>query len=247
MITLATDFDGTIFFAKEIPSFHEEDLQAIQRFQKDNKFGLCTGRPIASILTYTDPYFQFDFMIASTGSYIVDKEGNVLWDQPIESSLAKKVVSKYVDAYTVFMHLNQTFSVYQKSLNEKIPEIVIEDVNQLDQYKTYQITIVAHSVEEARKICQEINGNYPLNAFQNQDMIDIVCDNCSKGKGIEFIKKYYQLDSIVGIGDSQNDMPMFNVSDESFTFTYSPLEVQETTTYIVDHFYNAVDQLIAKE
>lgn len=248
MITLATDFDGTIFFMRETPSFHEKDLQAIKEFQKHNKLGLCSGRPITSVTMFTDNYFKFDFMIASTGSFICDREGNVLLDKPIEKEIAKQLIKEYEDSHEIYLHLNQVFATYKIALDEgPIKENVIHKVDELDQYKTYQVTIVAKTLDEAKQICKSINNKYPLNAFQNQTFIDIVWNECSKGKGIEFIKNYYGVDKISGIGDSQNDMPMFKVCDTSFTFSDSPKEVKETTTHIVDYFYEAVELLMKGE
>lgn len=247
MITLATDFDGTIFFWDESPSFRNEDLEAIHNFQSQHKLGLCSGRPVGSVTQFTDSYFKFDFMIASTGSYIVTGKGDVIVDKPIEKELAKKLVNHFMGTHDIFFHINQKFATFRmKPIDENFPQRVIQELEELDDCKTYQISIVGKSEEDAKNICDEINSTFQLNAFQNKNWVDIVHHDCSKGKGIQAVKEYLKLDQIVGIGDSHNDIPMFEECDESFTFTYSPKDIQEKTTYVVNHFHEAIQQLMNK-
>ena len=249
MIALATDFDGTIFFMNEDPSFRKEDLDAIHKFQKENNvLGLCSGRPIHSIEHFTKDYFTFDFMIASTGSYIVDHNGNVLLDCPMDMEDVLEICHSYIDTHVTFFHCNQFFTTYKKGLVEdSFSHKVIQSLDDLNQYKTYQMTIVCKDIEEANAVCKSLNENYNVSAFCNGNLIDIVHRGCSKGKGIQICKEYYNLKTIAGIGDGENDIPMFKAVDISYTFSYSLLTVQKQADCIVDHFYQAVDQLLEKE
>ena len=248
MLALATDFDGTIYFLKDKPSFHQEDLDAISRFQENNLLGLCSGRPIHSIEYFTKGYFTFDFMIASTGSYIVDHKGNVLLDCPMKMEDVLKISHLYIDSHVMFFHCDQFFTTYKKDLMEDtFSHKTIQSLDDLYQYKTYQMTIVCDDIDQANEICEHLNKNYEVNAFCNGNLIDIVHKGCSKGKGIQICKEYYKLEKIAGIGDGENDIPMFKAVDESYTFSYSRLNVQQQADYVVDHFYQAVNQLLEKE
>ena len=52
------------------------------------------------------------------------------------------------------------------------------------------------------------------------------------------------LKEVAGIGDSYNDIPMLDVVDDAFTFTYSPKIVQEKADHIVDSLKDAIEILV---
>ena len=93
MKALASDFDGTLYVNGKIDS---KDVEAINQFQKDNLFGICTGRPIKHTVYFLTDHFKSDFYITSTGSYILDKELNAdILDKKIkEIVISKEKVTK---------------------------------------------------------------------------------------------------------------------------------------------------------
>ena len=82
-----------------------------------------------------------------------------------------------------------------------------------------------------------------LEAFQNIDNIDMVAKGCSKGNGIKIIQEYFNLDKsdINVIGDSWNDIPMFDVCDNAFTFNRSPIDVKQHTKYQVNNIAQCIE------
>lgn len=72
--------------------------------------------------------------------------------------------------------------------------------------------------------------------------IDVVKRGCSKGNGILEITKLIS-DETAGIGDSYNDLEMFKVVNQSFTFKTSPKDIQQQTRYTVSSVKMAIDIL----
>ena len=58
MKVFATDLDGTLVHNKKVT---ETDREAIAAFQKENLFGVCTGRPLSCL--YDVEGIPFDFYI----------------------------------------------------------------------------------------------------------------------------------------------------------------------------------------
>ena len=91
-IAFASDFDNTIYFGKEANPFHKEDIAAIQEFQKKGGlFGICSGRALRGIDYPSKGILNYDFKISATGSRIVGKDNALLYEDPIETALAKEI------------------------------------------------------------------------------------------------------------------------------------------------------------
>ena len=76
------------------------------------------------------------------------------------------------------------------------------------------------------------------------NIADIVSCDCSKGKAIKTVKDYFGADLTAGIGDSFNDIPMFDHSDVSFTFALSHEDVRKRAGHTVDSVSEAIDILM---
>ena len=124
------------------------------------------------------------------------------------------------------------------------PACLIQQFDSIDEFKNrkiYSFSLI-ESIR-AKEITKEINENYPsLHAFQNVNAIDVVKRGCSKGNGILEITKLIS-DETAGIGDSYNDLEMFKVVNQSFTFKTSPKDIQQQTRYTVSSVKMAIDIL----
>ena len=89
----------------------------------------------------------------------------------------------------------------------------------------------------AQIMTQKILNQYgeQIEAYQNNQHIDLAMKGCSKGHGIKIIQDYFQLsiDNIYGIGDNYNDLPMLDVIKHSYTFDYAPKEVKNHAQKVV--------------
>ena len=63
MKALASDIDGTLVFNQQIK---KQDREAIEKYQKEHLFGVCSGRPQCALfelkqLTYINPFNQKNY------------------------------------------------------------------------------------------------------------------------------------------------------------------------------------------
>ena len=236
MKLLASDFDNTLWFNDHMK---DNDVKNIKEFQKHgNLFGVCTGRCLHGIVNPSQPYnLEHDFYILLSGALVLNKDKEVIFEKQIPLSLVKEIYN---------------------FLNQKDASIVYKDV----MYKVYKtkkpdyhgVYISFHyeldELEEATIATDLIHQKYGdiIEAYQNNQHIDLVAKGCSKGNGIKIIQDYFQLDlnDIYGIGDSWNDLPMLDVIENGYSFTYAPVQVQRHAKTIVETLADCIKDIESK-
>lgn len=240
MKALASDFDGTLYVNGKIDS---KDVEAINQFQKDNLFGICTGRPIKHMVYFLTDHFKSDFYITSTGSYILDKELNVLYESEIPYKIACELIKQFNELHPMYLHVGgEDIYVIHEEIKELHSPQIIVDYDTIPQRHILNISTRANCIEEAIQIQNEIKKRFGqwIDVYRNDIYVDIVNKGVSKGKACQWIKNHYNIDTLYGIGDNYNDIPMFESCDYSFSFTYSPEDVQNQSTYVVDSINQAI-------
>lgn len=244
MKALASDFDGTLYFEDGI---RQKDQKAILDFQKSSLFGLCTGRPLIGVRHYIEDIIQPDFYIVSSGAAILDKNGQVLYEQTITKKTMKAIYQQYHHQAEVCIQAD--FRIYSLVKNSKIPivQTYVESIDDIGENHIFGLSINAENEQQALQWTKDINETYnDIIAFQNKEYIDIVKRGCSKGEAIKKLKELLHIDCIYGIGDSYNDIPMLKCADYSFTFYDSPENVQKEATQVVSSISEAIDIIKAK-
>lgn len=250
MYALASDFDNTLHFHD---GMREEDLKAIKEFQKQGHlFGICTGRDIDGILNPSKKFdISYDFYICNTGSLILDHNLNPIIHKRIPFKYVKEISELIGDDIHLSLiydhnmyHLNQPQSFRYPFGNDinSLDDIDLEEVDAFSLHLPYK------HVKEATELINLIHLKYghKFSAYQNNEHIDCTALGCSKGEAIEIIKNYYQVDHMCAIGDSFNDLPMFEHVENSFTFDYSSDEVKDKARYVVKSISECIDFLLKK-
>ena len=241
MKALASDFDGTLYVNGKIDS---KDVEAINQFQKDNLFGICTGRPIKHMVYFLTDHFKSDFYITSTGSYILDKELNVLYESALSYKVIHSILKEYGEKYPMYLHVGkEDLYSYQKYIPGFDSPQILFDLDTMPKEHIMNASLKVNTQEQAKIIqnkLMEVYGNQ-VDVFINDIYVDIVNKGVSKGKACQWIKNYYKIDTLYGIGDNYNDIFMFKSCDYSFSFTYSPMDVQNQSTYVVDSINRSIE------
>lgn len=240
MKALASDIDGTLVFNRHIKV---QDKKAIQEYQKEHLFGICSGRPRCALFDLAE--LDLDFYVLSTGALVLDKNKKIIKEYPLEKEIVQKIYEEYKDHAEVIFQTSNEDVFYATFLENNNPKIkVISSFEEVKHETFYSISLVFENEEITKKACDSINHNYlEVEGFQNRNSIDIVKKGCSKGTGIQIIKDYFQLESIAGIGDSYNDLPMLKKVDTAFTFKTSPQEIQRQVDYCVEDIAEAISLL----
>ena len=95
--------------------------------------------------------------------------------------------------------------------------------------------------EKAKDLLIEKYGQ-GLEAFRNQYFVDIAPKNCSKGNGLRKLLEINNVgtDSLYAIGDSYNDVSMFELTKNSYTFHH----VEENLKNIANNHVSSVKECI---
>jgi len=247
MKLLASDFDNTLLFHNQMK---DDDVNRIKQFQKDgNLFGVCTGRSFKGIDKASQPYqLNYDFYILLSGAYILNKQKEIIFEKQIPMNLVIEIFdySNHQEASVVYQ--NEMYIVTSKKEHDYFG-IYLESFKQLqtDSVSAFSFHFKKDEIKKATKLTQMINKKYGhmIEAFQNNEHIDLAPKGCSKGNGIKIIKDYFQIDDqdIYAIGDSTNDLPMLDVVKNSYTFTYAKQNVQKHANHIVESLADCIQDI----
>lgn len=246
MKIFASDFDNTLFFHDRNNGYiRKEDIEKIKEFQsKGNLFGLCTGRALFDVFFDAKNIIDFDFYILVSGALILDKQYHTLHKATIPFSVIKNMYRHFKNKYNyspLFVTEN-SFCCIKKRIFD-VETNIYQSIDEMSQLEFIGVSYVLDSPEASATVCKELNALFgnTIIGYQNSSSVDIVLKGNSKGTGINFIKKYLDADTIYGIGDSYNDLPMLDTVDVAFTFHSSPEAVKQQTDYLVDSIAQAID------
>lgn len=257
MRIFASDFDNTLHFVNEEGKgyFKKEDLEAIEKFQKEgNLFGLCTGRPLYGLQEDLKGGPKLDFIIASTGALITvpEAEGYRTLAQDVLSLKDTEGVYHHCSERngTLFIHADGNIYTIKTFAEHGYPnQKVIESFEALKSTSITGISVWTPAFDTAAILAKSINEKFgiTLAAYQNGNWIDVVGLGVSKGNAALHAKELFGADTVAGMGDNFNDIPLLDRVDISFTFHSSAEEVQSHATYVVDSIAEAMQILNTKK
>lgn len=235
----ASDFDRTLYFMGQPVDVKPDDLAAIAAYQrKGGLFGVCTGRSLRGVTLAIGNRVKFDFYILVSGSLILDGAMNVLRRRCISRPLLEELCGR-CRGYEMVIQANDTVYTFGRPYPLQTKIATLEDIEGGD---LYGVSIATDSPEAARQLTEQFNSLYAdaVTAHQNGGHVDVAPQGCSKGIALEMIRNHFSADSIGGIGDGQNDLPMLEQADMSFTFPYAPTEVRQRASRMVDSVAEAL-------
>lgn len=260
---LACDLDGTLL--REDQTISRENLDAIIGFKEEgNKFVISTGRNIDSIydLFKDYPEIEYDYIVACNGAVVLDKNNDIILNSYIKSDIAEKIIKDFIDREDICIHFEangQHYLVESKVLektsylSEDIREMLLRfkdriSIDELFSTKRMYSFISVFSINKDMEVAEEIKNllieryGQDLEAFRNQFFVDIAPKDCSKGNGLRSILELNNIkeENLYAIGDSFNDVSMFELTKNSFTFHH----VEEELKNIANNYVSSVGECI---
>lgn len=268
---LASDLDGTLLFKGKVS---DENKNALKKFKTNGGiFSLSTGRAyneIESVIKEMD--IKPDYFILNNGALILDDKAKVIHKSELDYKVTKEILA-YIKKYTDMVSIQTGFKSYAivskltklkikirmiiknlvYGLNYKDERVYVKNLDEIENVKNETFTLMAanfnkYPVEEIQKVADYINNNYGdyVECYRNTIFLDIVPKGCSKGHGVKCVSKIVDLhmDNVYTIGDSWNDDSMFQVTKNSFTFTYAEEGLQRKTTHVVETVAQCIDNYI---
>lgn len=257
---LASDLDGTLLESKT-NSISVENRQAIKKLRDmGHKFIISTGRDLQGVLKSVGQYddLEYDYLVLCNGALILDKDHNVIYKNSLSNDFVKTVYENFFDKETMGLHLsyeNNNAIFYDGDLGEYSYFVGdFKNVNNVELFeKNYEFGLISmftkdqsvDTIETLKRKILEIHSD-KIEAFRNQSFLDIVSKNCSKGEAIKKVLEIegWNIDNLFTIGDSYNDVSMFNITYNSFTFNHVEEGVKSYANNTVDFVHECIQEMI---
>ena len=257
---LASDFDGTLFRDNQIKV---EDLNAIKELRNENnKMILATGRSLNEIKKELSAYpFQYDYLVLCNGAMILDGNDKEIYRNLISNDTRKAIINKFFnigDALLYYDDGNGVKIIENRNVNTSNMDgdflrnnsnvITLEHaLNDECDCEIMSIFVTNNSIEHCEKIRSLVYESFSDNveAFRNSYFVDIVSKGCSKGNALLDILNHENAkkEQLYCIGDSMNDITMFNVTPNSYTFNYTEEIVKTHACHLVDNVYEVIEHM----
>lgn len=250
MKLLVSDYDNTIVTDHTIEKADYEAIQTIMK-EEDKTFVIASGRAIKLFYpAVEDLKIPFEYAIMLNGAIIADKHKNIIYKKFIDASEINKNLDFCLELYdkypilVVVTTLEDSFFLDDK---QQIEEFINRKDRDSFHYIGMCVELASQDIEDTTNVCQiirEFNSN--LTVVMNNWFIDLLNPEVSKGNAIRFVMDliHANINDLYVIGDSYNDIPMFELTNHSYTFTYSPEAVKKEATHVVACFKECADDFL---
>lgn len=229
------DVDGTLL-ARGSKRISDENINKIRELKRaGHVFVVCTGRVLSHALKLND-LDAFDYLSVLFGSRIYNLEQNKLIFK------AQGMKKKDLLPFTHYLKERNLMWSYkdecvEKTLFEELTEIrkdkkyIISSETELEKdilnEDIIQLLVLGKHSDEFKMQFKQFNffdmpGNYT----------DVTNAKISKAICVEHFKKLYPDYVTVAIGDSQNDLAMFEACDVSVAMGNASPEIKERATFV---------------
>lgn len=237
---LAIDLDGTLLNEKY--ELNEIVRESIIRVQSEGILVvIATGRDRKSANPFLQAIEAYRYAITSGGSLIWINDHYVKMNSLTKFqvvnilSLGKKYnTGVFIDQPEQSWQLgNKTYIDLYTRVNNLISDRRIEELlNPLP----VKITLIQEN-KTLLEIRQQLEnqGLGVSMVFSSNNILDLCPINISKGSALAYLSRKLRIrkNQIASVGDSENDISMFQASKLSFAMGNAPLEVQRTASYVV--------------
>ena len=258
MKLLVSDLDGTFYPKKEVKNSQQfqENIEAVKKWiENGNKFAVATARGLHHYSVLTEKLgFEIDFIggngatvLLDTGERIIKQFSSSVFidlcqfirENEINAGVATGIGEKWLwssdDCYPRGVEAYQSIWEF----------VTVADLTMIDpSCKIERIQIFTPSENRDALKALILEKNYPvIVTTSDHDMIDIGPLDSSKGISImELCKKYgIDLTDVIVVGDSENDIAMFEIVESSYCINHAESAVLEKASRIVESVKEVID------
>lgn len=264
MKVLISDLDGTLYPKKSIDNEKQfnNNIVAVKKWIKQgNKFAVATARGSHHYEVIIEQLGFKPNFIGSNGAEVIYESGEVIIKQipmQIFIDLCEYIKKEKINA-SVATGFNDEWIWSSKDCYpikdaktylptwDYIKVVELEELNPLDKIERIQIFVPSNERDELRKRIDLMKYDVTVTT-SDKDMIDIGPKNSSKAISIlEMCEKYgIEKKDLIAIGDSENDIPMFEVSEISYCIDHADKIVKDAATRIVKSVEEAIEIELSK-
>ena len=255
---LFCDMDGTIINKEGL--LHEPDKVMLERYcQSPHLFAFNTGRNIEEALRATSEFdLPYDYLVLNNGAHIVDRHGNEIFKRVIEKQVGVDIIEhclqysdmwiQYFDGKNTIVYFNgQTYEYGNSGFVQTDRFDFIKEYKNVEEFDIIAINQDNEGIDEVLKIQKYIQDNYASVAHGtlNTHYLDITPSDCTKGTGITSLVELLEEDVVsYAIGDSYNDISMFEHADHGYTFNHVGDEIKQHSDKQVDYLEELLDEML---
>ncbi|MDR2654410.1 MAG: Cof-type HAD-IIB family hydrolase [Mycoplasmataceae bacterium] len=252
------DIDDTL--AKRMRKISKKNIEAIKEYTKrGGKFIMATGRSIVSAYRFQEQINEAigkeeEFLICSTGGYIVDKKNKIIIKHLIPNDVAWRIfeLAKRNDLWCLFYteEANDKRGVYAKSIwfwwilkmFKNLNVLKIRDNTNLTSFKIIISSFIPSKVRSFVDILNEKFANQVSFTLTNKLVIEINAFGINKASAASEIMKHEGVckEDVAAIGDSGNDINLFDIVSLPIAIKTKNELVKQHSMYHVKSFKNGV-------
>lgn len=272
---LASDIDGTLLLNKKIHHKSIENIDKFKNdgnlFILSTGRALCDLNNIIN-----EYNLDVDAYVLCNGAFILDSNFNIIENYKINASIVYEISKyvlelkdfrvSVLDGYTNYIlkskDILRSKNIFNLSILKRIMKVLLGkssnlkliDLNDL-KYNNFNINIMSicsldKSIEDAEILKNHLNdtfGDY-ITSYRNNYFVDVVFKGCSKATGIERVCSEFDLsdNNVYVIGDSWNDLSMFERYNNSYTFSYAEEPLKGKANKVIDSFHYCIDDIMGK-
>jgi Cof subfamily protein (haloacid dehalogenase superfamily) len=253
----ATDLDGTLFNG----GISKEDLQALERLHQAGIY-VCyiSGRNKLEMDMVVERVPGFSYRICQNGALVFDGR-ELIFEGYFAADLAKEIfrignesglycfmgtaqeMYTTADSFHYPEHMLPSGQVYDVNLEQRIGEDVLPSKF---CFLGEQADLLQLQKKMRRGFPEEIDTY-----ISGHHYLDVMPAGVDKGKGLLFLTNHlgFQPSEVAVIGDSENDIPMFELvygfSQHSYVMRTAHAHVQAAANHVVSSVSEAVDRVLA--
>lgn len=223
------------------------------------EIGLASGRVDGEIKQVGDQFLQHAcHRISENGVFVYTADGEELFSTQLPDEVILPIFEliKPYDLLTVFNTQKQCY-VQEKTAYlteyEANTDVTIHEVpgllDRIDDFLPLTKIAAIGELAELKRLEQQLIQHFTdqINFYiSSPNCLDMVPKQSSKGIGIEKLMSKYNIkaDEIACVGDSYNDIPMFQLTPHSFAMAHGEKQVRDSANYTVHSISEVADYIL---
>ncbi|GGF23239.1 haloacid dehalogenase [Halobacillus andaensis] len=255
-----SDLDGTLLGMNHY--IKPQDIEALKKLTETGvDLAVASGRmdhDIAQVLTKVG---VTGHRISQNGAFVYDSNSEPIYSKSFDIDKAKEVMN-FIKNEPMVKTVSTKDKIYTSEHNkwvdlisEQLFQDVIIEPNLISHFGEHisPAKITLHGKEDdvilASSRVRDQFGTELDSFISHESCVDIMPQMINKGNGIKALLDTIGINpnEIACIGDSFNDLPMFEVTPHSYAMSNAHPDVQKKAEYVVDHVYEAIEDLKTKE
>lgn len=244
---IAVDVDGTLLNNKsELSARNETALR--KAIAQGVQIVLATGKTRNSTLRFIEKLSLDAPGIYLQGLTIYEGDGTVKWQQSLNPSLARQVITFAEDrgfvviAYNGMRIMVRTLTEGIKDMmvkyHEAVPDAVGSLQNMLNDTPINKLMIVGepHAIKSLRwNLNLQVGSGGRVIQAGLPEMLEVLPPNCSKGAALRILLKdlHVSPDNVLAIGDAENDIEMIQLAGIGVAMGHAAQPVKDAADSVV--------------